>query len=97
MLEGSCSRVIHDYVYNLIELLRHCYSAVLHIIHELLQITHDLIFEALQVLQLGIDSIKAARASSWAALTLFEIRFAQRSLFLCLPLCLPVRGCHFSR
>ena len=76
MLQGSCSRVVHDYVYDLIELLGHCYSAVLHIIHELLKITHDLIFEALQFLQLGIDSIKAARADSWATLTLFEIRFA---------------------
>jgi len=75
VLQGSCPRVAHDYVYDLIELLRHCYSAVLHIIHELLEITHDLIFEALQVLQLGIDSIKAARANSRAALTLFEIRF----------------------
>jgi hypothetical protein len=48
---------------------------VLHIIHELLKITHDLIFEALQFLQLGVDSIKAARADSWATITLFEIMF----------------------
>jgi len=77
MLQGFCSRVVDDYVYDLFELLRHCYSAlVLNIVHELLKISHDLIFEALQVLQLGIDSIKAARACRWATLALFEIWFA---------------------
>ena len=77
MLQSSCSRVVHDYVYNLFELLRQCYSArVLDIIHELLKVTHDLIFEVLQLLQLGIYSVEAARANSWAAIALFEIRFA---------------------
>jgi len=77
MLLGSCSRVVHDYIYDLFELLRHNYvTVVLDIIHELLKLTHDLIFEALQVLQLGIYCIKAAGADCWATIVLFEIRFA---------------------
>ena len=68
---------------------------MLHVIHELLKITHDLIFEVLQVFQLSVNCVEAARADSWAALTLFEIGLTQSALFLRLQLRFPIWGCDF--